>query len=111
MKTLPEFANIETFGQFLLDEDREEFTHEDLAALNASLNRPVREIRAELESFGFRLATRANEVQVRGFSTSSNDRWFGPGACKTHGGSGISVHTGVATGTRMTQRSWGRQAA
>ena len=26
--------------------------------------------------------------RVRGFRTSSNDRWFGPGSDKMHGGSG-----------------------
>lgn len=49
-------------------------------------------LRAELEGYGMTLAERPFEKHVRGFTTSSNDRWFGPGACKTYGG---AAYTGM----------------
>lgn len=93
----PEYESIETFAQFLLDDDRDEFTHEDLMALNQNTQQTVGAIRSELEAIGFKLAMRAPEKHIRGFRTSSNDRWFGPGSQKTHGGSGIDTSTGRAT--------------
>lgn len=93
----PEYASINAFAQFLLDDDREEFSHEDLTALNQRLKIPVAAIRKELEDIGFKLALRAPEKRVRGFTTSSNDRWYGPGSIKTHGGAGIDASTGRAT--------------
>jgi hypothetical protein len=92
-----EFASIEDFSQFLLDDDRDTFTHEELQALNMRTHKPVLLIRKELEAIGFKLAFRPNEKEVRGFKTSSHDRWFGPGSQKTHGGSGIDNQTGRAT--------------
>jgi hypothetical protein len=93
----PEFESIETFATFLIDDDREEFTHEELIALNTNLHIPIGKIKKELESYGFKLAHRPIEKHTRGFTTSSNDRWFGPGAQKTHGGAGIDYSTGRAT--------------
>jgi hypothetical protein len=93
----PEFKTIETFATYLMDDEREEFTHDELIALNASLRKPVAEIRAELESYGFKLAHREPEKKVRGFKSSSHDRWFGPGSTPTHGGAGIDTSTGRAT--------------
>jgi hypothetical protein len=92
-----EYESIETFATFLMDEDREEFTHEDLAALNQRLQTPVGIIRKELEAYGFNLAKRAFEKRIRGFNTSSQDRWTGPGSAATHGGAGIDTSTGRAT--------------
>lgn len=93
----PEYASIENLVQFLMDEDREEFTHIELKALAMNLRAPLGDVRKELESYGFRLAKREPEKRVRGFTTSSHDRWYGPGALKTHGGAGIDTSTGRAT--------------
>lgn len=93
----PEYGSVNTFAEFLMDDDRDEFTHEDLGALNQRLRLPVNVIRKELEDIGFKLAVRAPEKKVRGFTTSSNDRWYGPGSLKTHGGAGIDAQTGRAT--------------
>lgn len=93
----PEYKSVQTFAQFLLDDDREEYNHEELAALNMNTHQRIDAIRHELDSIGFRLATRAPEKRVRGFTTSSNDRWYGPGSQKTHGGPGIDNATGRAT--------------
>jgi len=96
-ETLPEYETVEAFAEFLADEDRETFDAGDLARLNFSTHRPVRELRAELEGYGYSLAERRPASSVRGFTTSSHDRWYGPGACPTHGGSGWEVIAGFAT--------------
>jgi hypothetical protein len=97
MKTFaPEFANVTAFATFLADDDREDFTHEDLLRLNMATACTVAAVRSELESYGFRLAVREPEKRVRGFNTNSNDRWYGPGACRSHGGSGGEQITGFA---------------
>lgn len=92
-----EFESIENFVQFCIDDRREEFTHEDLAELNAATHQRRQDIRAELEGYGLRLAVRRPERACRGFSTSSHDRWSGPGSCPTHAGSGWEAIFGFAT--------------
>jgi len=96
----PEFDSIETFVQHLLDDERETYTHEELTALNFRTHMPINAIRKELEGYGLTLANRPNVKRTRGFSTSSNDRWFGPGSAATHGGAGIDPQTGRATSGR-----------
>jgi hypothetical protein len=54
------YGNVEDFATELTDDDRTSFSYEG----------------------------RAKERRIRGFTTSSHDRWFGPGASPTHGGSG-----------------------
>jgi len=93
----PEFASVEDFVQFLLDDERDTYTHEELGALNFRTRMPIGAIRKELESYGLKLATREPEKQVRGFSSNSHDRWFGKGSLPTHGGAGIDASTGRAT--------------
>src|SRR5271157_4772815 len=87
-KSAPEYRSIEDFVQYLMDDERTEFSHEDLAALNYRLRKPVGEIKKALESYGFNLSVRPVEKKPRGFSSPDNDRWFGPGSEPTHGGSG-----------------------
>ncbi len=91
-RTAPEFASVSAFVQHLLDEDRTEFTHEELQALNFRLGRPVSAVRAELEAHGASLAKRVPAKAVRGFTSNPHDRWYGPGACRTHGG---AAYTGM----------------
>lgn len=96
----PEYASIESFVEYMLDDERDEYTHEELGALNFRTRTPINAIRKELEGYGFRLANRPVEKKVRGFSSNSNDRWFGPGSMPTHGGAGIDPTTGRATSGR-----------
>ena len=93
----PEYTSLEDFVQFLLDDERDTYTHEDLAALNFRTRMPINSIRKELEGYGFKLAVRAPVKQVRGFTSSSHDRWYGKGSLPTHGGAGIDAFTGRAT--------------
>lgn len=92
----PEFESIETFVEFCIDDERSEFSHEDLQALCFRTQSSSCKVRAELESFGLVLAKRQPERRVRGVRTSSHDRYYGPGACKTHGGSGWEQINGFA---------------
>jgi hypothetical protein len=86
----PEYESIESFVQFCKDDERVEYTHEDLSALCVSLRcSKVYMIVSELSKSGLTLAKREVPKRVRGFTTSSNDRWFGPGSEPTHGGSGF----------------------
>ena len=92
-----EYASVEDFVQFMLDDERTTYTHEDLAALNFRTRMPLNNIRKELDGYGFKLAARAPEKQVRGFTSNSHDRWHGKGSLPTHGGAGIDASTGRAT--------------
>ncbi len=94
--TDPEFETVEIFVEYLIDDERDSFTHVELNCLNRRLQRPTREIRRELEDYGLKLILRAKERPVRGFSANSHDRWFGPGSCPTHGGSGWGQIGGFA---------------
>ena len=67
-------------------------THEDLQALAYRTGLQTKSIRAELDSYGLKLGVREIEKKVRGFTTSSNDRWFGPGSSPTHGGQGYTAN-------------------
>ncbi len=97
----PEYATVEDFVQFMLDDERgNTYTHEELAALNFRTRMPIGDIRKELEGYGFKLATRMPEKEVRGFTSNSHDRWHGKGSMPTHGGAGIDPQTGRATSGR-----------
>jgi hypothetical protein len=92
----PEYESVESFVQDCLDDERTTFTHEDLGELAYGLQRSRCRVRADLEGYGLTLAPRAVEKRVRGFTTSSQDRWFGPGSSNSHGGSGHEQITGFA---------------
>ena len=93
----PEHESIEAFVEFCIDDKREEFTHEDLAELNAATHQRRQDIRAELEGYGLRLAVRKPQKACRGFQTSSHDRWSGKGSCPTCACSGWEVIFGFAS--------------
>ena len=68
-KSFPEFKSVEAFVQFCMDDERTEFTHDDLVALNYRTRTTVCAIRAELETYGLTLKTRAVPRKTRGFKT------------------------------------------
>jgi hypothetical protein len=88
MPNSPEHASVETFAEYLVDDDLETFDHHDLVLLGESTNKRRQVVRSELESYGFKLVKREPEKTVRGFSSNPHDRWYGPGSCRSHGGSG-----------------------
>lgn len=81
----------------LLEDERTSFTFEEAGKLANELgfSNSV-EVIAGLKALGLEMEERQPARRVRGVRTSSNDRWFGPGACKTHGGSGHEQITGFA---------------
>lgn len=84
----PEHESIEAFATFLLDNDQEAFSFEAAEALAKDLGISVTTAIRALKDIGFAMNPRATEKRVRGFQTSSHDRWYGPGSSPTHGGSG-----------------------
>ena len=89
----PEYASIEDFVEYLLDDDRTEYDHRDLQHLSYSLRLSVRKVRALLDDWGLTLKSRPREREVRGFSSWDNNRWQGnPGS----GGSGYEQIAGFA---------------
>ena len=94
--TAPEFESIETFVEYLCDDDRTVFTAGELGALNSRLHIPTRLLRRELEDYGLTLKGQAHEVRVRTVNDNPHDRWYGPGSSPCHGGSGWEQIAGLA---------------
>jgi hypothetical protein len=92
----PEFASIDAFVDLLVDMEVSTFTHQHLNFLNYRLGQSTRLIRRELESWGLTLEERGKGRHVRGFDANDNDRWYGPGSSKSHGGSGHEQIQGFA---------------
>lgn len=88
MTAWPEYQSVEAFVEFCLDDERETFSTADLQRLNHGTHRRLSELRRELEGYGLTFRPRAPERRVRGHTTGSNDRYYGPGSERAHGGSG-----------------------
>lgn len=98
----PEYLTMETFIDYKMSDmdspdDVPSFSHIDAAALAHNLEAPVAAIIKTLKDYGMTMKAREPAKRVRGFTTSSNDRWFGPGSLATHGGAGIDSSSGRAT--------------
>lgn len=92
----PELASIEAFAEYLIDDDRTTFTLADCQALGVSIRLSNQKIRLALESYGFKFIPPEHGRTVRGFTSNSHDRWYGPGSAATHGGSGQTNIAGFA---------------
>lgn len=92
----PEYESIETFVEECADDERDHFTTSDLQMLNTATQKRLQDIRAALEGYGLRFVPRAPERRVRGFTANPHDRWYGPGADRTFGGSGQDQINGFA---------------
>ena len=93
---LPEYASLEAFVEYCLEDERETFDHVDLGELAFRLQRSRCAVRKDLEGYGLKLIVRAPEKRVRGFTSNPHDRWYGPGSCPSHGGSGHEQINGFA---------------
>jgi hypothetical protein len=92
-EVLPEYATLEDFVEYMLEDERYRYTYRDLQLLSESLKLSIPKVRAALDDWGLKLATRPKEQEVRGFSSWDNNRWAGnPGA----GGSGWEQISGFA---------------
>lgn len=84
----PEHESIAAFVEYMMDDEQEVFSHADINQLAAATRTSNGKVRAELEGFGLKLARREKVRHVRGVTTNSNDRYYGPGSERAHGGSG-----------------------
>lgn len=94
--TDPDLQTIESFVESCMDDDHPQFNWQHLAVLAWNLRRDRSKIRLELESYGLRFIERPNVRRIRTFKDNPHDRWFGPGSCPTHGGSGWEQIEGFA---------------
>lgn len=82
--------------EFLCEEDRSQYFHQELMALASTAKLSPQKIRIQLKDWGLELVCRLHEQHPRGFTTNSHDRWYGPGSCPTFGGSGYEQIAGFA---------------
>jgi hypothetical protein len=95
--TDPEYQSVEAFVEYLIDVEGEVvFNHLQLGVLSDALGKTRKELCKELEGWGLSLVERAKEENFRTFSSNPHDRWYGPGASRTHGGSGWAQISGFA---------------
>jgi hypothetical protein len=92
----PEYASVDVFVQHCMDDERATFTHMELRALALNCKASGSKIRADLEGYGLKLGERPAARKVRGFTANPHDRWYGPGASPSHGGSGWEQIQGFA---------------
>ena len=93
MNVPPEYASVEEFVEYMIDDEREEYDHEDLGMLAFSLRLSIPKVRVILDDWGLRLAERPKEKRFRGYSSWDNNRWDG-NPCG--GGSGWEQITGFS---------------
>ena len=71
----PEFASVEALAEDLLDTERTEFLHTEMACVNYRTGRTTADIRKDLEGYGFTLKVRKPGRNVRGFKANPHDRF------------------------------------
>ncbi len=92
----PELESLDAFAEYLVDDDRTSFTFDEAVSLGAAIKLSTHKVIAGLEAYGLTYVIRRPARAVRGFTSNSHDRWFGPGSCPSHGGSGHEQITGFA---------------
>lgn len=73
-ESAPEYESIESFVEYKMDDEDNEFDHEDLVALAYRIKSSPGKIRKELEDFGLFLKERPKEKKPRGFQSPNHDR-------------------------------------
>jgi hypothetical protein len=73
----PEYSSLEEFIEYMMDDEREEYTHEELGMLAYSLRLSVPKVRVLLLDWGLRLADRPKERHIRGYTSWDHNRWAG----------------------------------
>jgi hypothetical protein len=68
----PEFADVESFVQFLMDEDRTTFFPGEAQAVAIRLKKDQKDITEKLISFGFQPTTAPNRTPGRGILSNPN---------------------------------------
>jgi hypothetical protein len=68
----PEFANVETFAQFLMDEDRTSFLPGEAQAVARATGQTIVAVMDELRSYGFTITNRVIQGETRGVNSNPN---------------------------------------
>jgi len=84
-----EYKTLDNFVEFLADDARTTVEFCELETVSRQTRTSISKLRRFLSELGITMNPRPKARAVRGFTTSSNDRWFGPGSERTHGGSGF----------------------
>lgn len=92
----PEYASVEDFVDYLLDDERTVFTLSEVAKVASATGWTNKAVIVELKSYGLTYREPQFGRRIRGFTTNSNDRWYGPGSSPSHGGSGWEQIGGFA---------------
>lgn len=92
----PEYASVEALAEFLMDDNRDSFSVEDVIKLAECTQGSNLKIIHELKAYGLKMVARQPVRVVRGFKSNSHDRWSGPGSSPSHGGSGWEQIIGFA---------------
>lgn len=70
----PEFETVETFAQFLMDDDRETFTLGEAQKVAENVRQRLAEVVQELTNgYGFKVSELKSRAVVRGFSSNNHD--------------------------------------
>jgi hypothetical protein len=93
MANTPELQSVVAFLEFLREDDRTTFTHDELRELARNEQRSTHKLREQLAVEGYELARRPHEAHTRGFTANDHNRWQ---SFPSHGGSGIDSRSGVA---------------
>jgi hypothetical protein len=68
----PEYASVETFVQFLLDDDRTSFFPGEAQAVAIATRSSMPAVTEELKGYGFTVVTLAVQNVTRGFNSNPN---------------------------------------
>lgn len=90
-----EYESVETFADYLRDNDQDSFTHCELMCLNARTGIVSETIKITLAVYGFKLQRRDFAKPVRGFTANPNAGRF-DGMCGGGGGSSTNGFAGYA---------------
>lgn len=85
---------MESFLEACREDGELFFDWQHLAVLAWNLCQQRRQIKEALETQGLRFRERPNVRRVRTMKDNPHDRWYGPGASPTHGGSGFASQEG-----------------
>lgn len=85
----PEFADVDTFAEFLADDDREEYTHTELQCVSYRARLSASKVRAALATYGYTLAKRREAPECRTFSSNPHNRYAGNPMAGGGGGGSI----------------------
>lgn len=84
----------DTLVEDALADERTEVTFAECEAMSRRVGIHVATLIKAVKLLGATVGPRESEKRVRGFTSSSNDRWFGPGSLPTHGGAGFESKLG-----------------